>query len=517
KDVKTASLDKQNADDGLIGSLSSYFLPAKRSVMKMYQMPYLLQNSLLVQEKPYLPDPRDLLFARQWASDRTKAIRSPEALKKEYPLAEMSVGQKLFQEIRKEVELEDKIYPTPLAKAFNAKADGLTIVYVPGIYNSIFDKEIFSLGLQALKDDLGLRVIQPPVESTCSADVNGQKILNFIYQDMKDRVERQHKTPRYLFISYSKGAVDTLNFFTQYPGFVSTYVAGMVAVAAPLHGASILDKSDLPVALVSALSEGDVPAVCRQDKTAASSLTPSAMDSFWRRHERSLIGLTRYFSLTFKSTPEDSHLFMRAAKLIAQFDEDNDGVVTVTSSKFPDSLRAVDLGTVEADHLAGILSSNFNQKSFMKSVVNTVAELDVLNWRENFKWNTRAIVEAASTPGRFFTSKPSLKGLIYSNSWELNRQLLPPRNDPADTYEPRLKLPATQFRYDPDLTLDIQKMPDVMAKTRVTPATPQNMPEGIRIEYAHSHMVHFRMDHRFNYESRSPVGLDDNEAFGVFD
>jgi hypothetical protein len=76
------------------------------------------------------------------------------------------------------------------------------------------------------------------------------------------------------------------------------------------------------------------------------------------------------------------------------------------------------------------------------------------------------------------------------------------------------KLPPSALSYNPDATLDIQKMPDTLAKTRVTPATPQNLPQGINMEYNHQYMVQFRMDHRFNYESRSPIGLDDNEKFG---
>ena len=114
----------------------------------------------------------------------------------------------------------------------------------------------------------------------------------------------------------------------------------------------------------------------------------------------------------------------------------------------------------------------------------------------------------------FFNQKPSLKGLIYSNSFDLNRQLLPPRNNPADSYETKLKVPSSQLSYDPDTTLDVQKLPDVLAKTRVTPSTPQNMPQGINMEYNHKHMVHFRMDHRLNYESRTPIGMDDNEKSG---
>jgi len=101
-----------------------------------------------------------------------------------------------------------------------------------------------------------------------------------------------------------------------------------------------------------------------------------------------------------------------------------------------------------------------------------------------------------------------------STAFELNAKLIPAQNDPADNYEPSIKLPSSQLRYDPYNVLDMQKLPEIMAQTRVTPATRQNMPEGILIDFHHKNMVHFRMDHQFNYESRAPIGCDDNKDFG---
>lgn len=493
--------------------VANYFLPGKRSAMKIYQIPALLQNSLILQEKSYLPETRNLQAAANWLSQKSVAVSNFKALNEVASGQQVSLAQTLFAEVRKESLMEDKIYPTPLTKLYNEKLENVTVVYVPGIYNGIFDQEIFSLGLASLRDDLGLRVIQPPVESACASDYNGEIILRYIYQDYVDRVQRGHKAPRYLFISYSKGAVDTLHFFLRYPSFVSSHVLGMVSVAAPLHGSSILNKSSLPFSLVSALSEGQTPSICQTEKPATKSILPSSMDSFWRKNERSLIGLTRYFSVTFESSPEESHLFMKATKMIAQFDEDNDGVVTVSSSKFPEKLKAVDLGTVHADHLAGILSSNFNQKAFMKALVQTAAQLQVNDPAQNFRWNA-SIIQQAAANGPYFWSQPSLKNIPAANSFDLNRQLLPPIQDPADTYEVQQKLPDSQLKYDPYNVLDLQKLAPILEKSAVSPASNSFYPNGIQIDFHHQHMVHFRMDHQFNYESRSPVGLDDNKKFG---
>ncbi|NUN04368.1 MAG: alkaline phosphatase family protein [Bdellovibrio sp.] len=535
QDQKTASLDARAIDiqnsDGLLEKFKKYTLNAKRAVMKMHQMPFLLENSIVVQEKAYLPETRDLQFARHWIANKEQLTKSFEALTKPFGKDHLSAAQMLFKEAILEADYEGRIYPTPLTKIYNSqKLENVTIVYVPGVYNAIFDKEIFSLGLNALADEMGLRVIQPPVESSCSSEVNGEIILDYLAQDFKSRVQRGHAPPKYFFISYSKGAMDTLHAFLRKPSFISTYVKGMVSVASGLHGSTILNTTDVPFQLVSALTENKIPDICK-DKPAARSITPAGAAAFWRKNERSLIGLTRYFSVTFKSEPENSHIFMKATKIIGQFDEENDGVVTVSSSKFPPRLKAVDLGTINADHLAGILASRFNQKAFMKGLVNTVSELNINDDLANLQWNADAILSVANkhfikdrnyyrmkAPGigvQIGLKQDKLQDLfVFDNSWDLNRQVLPKINDPADNYETKVTLPASALRFDPYASLDVAKLGDVMAGTKVHPVTRQNSSNGIRIIYDHQNMVHFRMDHQFNYESRSPGGLDDNADFG---
>lgn len=525
-------------------ALQKYLLPLKRAAMKVYQLPFLLENSIVIQEKPFLPESRDTSFAQSWISQQKNMVKSYENLSRALPRIEsnnsssnsrLTAAQDLLLQAMNEADLEGRIYPTPLTKIYNRSLEdepkNLTLVYVPGIYNRIFDQEIFALGLNVLSDELGLRVIQPPVESTCSSDYNADIIAQFLRKDMLDRQARGHAIPKYLFLSYSKGAVDTLQFLTKNKGFAANFVKAFVSIAAPLHGSQILNTTDLPFSLVSALTDQKNPAICQKEQPASKSVTPLAMESFWRRHEKSLVGLTRYLSVTFASTPEESHIFMKATKVIGQFDEDNDGVVTVSSSKFPKSLRAVDLGTINADHLAGVLSSRFNQKAFFKGLVRTLAELNISDDDNNLRWNTEAVVALANQnilkQGSYFKMKePGVirrlswkSGDVYevesgSTAFELNAKLIPAANDPADNYEPQIKLPSSQLRYDPYNVLDVQKLPEIMAVTRVTPATPQNMPAGINLEFRHKNVVHFRMDHQLNYESRSPLGSDDNKEYG---
>jgi hypothetical protein len=246
--------------------------------------------------------------------------------------------------------------------------------------------------------------------------------------------------------------------------------------------------------------------------------------------------LTRYFSVSFKSEPENSHLFMRATKIIGQFPEANDGVVPVSSSRFPLALQAIDLGLIEADHLAGILASNFDQKSFLKALIHTVAELGVSNSALNFKWNAERIANqvAQSNNKVFFRLSHSQNGAAlsqfsnrfqswiqrgkpateFSNLAELNRFALPAVNDPAADYLVQTKLPDNQLNFDPYAAIDVSKMNSLLAQKMVSLLTPSSSPQGVRMDFNHKNIVHFRMDHQLNYESRSPENNDDNADYG---
>lgn len=538
----------QKTKESNLSTFSGMTLPAKQAVMKMYQIPYLLEKSFVIQEKPFVPDPHDFKFAKDWLSLKTSAIKNSQILNQTFgsypatnlaanlatnPLGKETLVQKLLQETIKEADLEDKIYPTPLTKIYNEKLKDVTIVYLSGIYNSIFDKEIFSLGLNALSDELGLRVIQPPIESLCASDYNSEIITQFLKDDSNSRQQKGFAPPKYLFLGYSKGGIDALHFILKNTKFTSESILGLVTIASPLHGSSILDSTDLPFSLVTALSGSKSPEICQNDKIASKSVTPSAMAAFWRKNERALVGLTRYFSITFESLPEDSHIFMKATKLLARFDENNDGVVTTSSSKFPNSLQATDLGTLNADHLAGILSSHFNQKAFMKGLLQTLAELKIDDLKNNFKWNANTMIQLANGEKwknkRYFklgddnsVTKIDVQGDKYiltapfASLRDLNQLLLPLNSDPADDYLVKTNFPKSQISYNPYNSLDITSLDSLFSKFRISPADKKIFPHGIQIEFKNRHMIHFRMENQFYFDSSSPSGLDDNKEFGFF-
>jgi hypothetical protein len=378
--------DTINSYADITSRASPYSRAGKRITMKGYSSLFLMEKALTLPEFPYMDDKRDLNFWKEWREKRQDLIGKPEYLKKE-----PTTVPKLFNEIFKEQKYAEDIAPVTMPFLYNRMSEApkdVTIVYVPGIYNSIFDNEIFQIGLDALANNLGARVIEAPVLSACSSEYNGDIIIKTLQKDMQYRTERNLSPQKYFFMGYSKGGVDTLHAFAKAtPDFIQKNVLGLITIATPIAGSSILNRTDLPITLLEMLSQENIPEVCKNEEKAASSITPNAAQMFMQKNAAKLIGLTRYYSISFKSNIKDSHLFMKATKNIAGFTEENDGVVTLSSSKFPDTFNAVDLGTVEGDHLSGIVASKFPQGAFMQSLYLTLLELDAFNSKGNSTFN----------------------------------------------------------------------------------------------------------------------------------
>jgi hypothetical protein len=540
-----SSADSKSSPEELAASRKSQVLAGKRAAMKVYQVPYLLDQALTFQDRSYLSETRDLEYASYWDRNKKKLVQNADLLNKQYDsnlafwkrVNTESAAQRLFREIFKEADIEERIAPQALSLIYRDALEKLTVVYVPGTYNGIFDQEIFSLGLLTLQEELGLRVLKAPILSACSSEVNGELLLKFLKEDQKKFIERREAPPKYVLFGYSKGTVDALHALILDKAFAQNHIKGLTAIAAPLKGSPILEKSDLPFFIVNLLIDETTPEVCKKEKPATSSVSMQGMSKFWRKHEKELIGLTRYFSVSFASEPEDSHLFMKITKMMAQFDEDNDGIVAVSSSKFPASLQAVDLGVVKADHLAGVLSSRFNQRGFMRALARTMAEIGIEDSVLHDKWKLKPIYDMAAA----LTAKGGQQSLIsdyaskvmqrlsfdsgnsvainrekitYKDPYELNALLIGNQKDPLAFYEPQTKLLPNQLDYDPYQALDLAKMPEIMSTKKVTPTSPQSFKNGIDMSFNHSDFVHYRIDHQWMYESRSPVGGDNNSKWG---
>jgi hypothetical protein len=511
-------------------------IAGKRIAMKVYQIPHLLDQALNFPEKTEIPDTRDAKFAQYWNQYRDILTRSSVQLNKSYQdnkwafweKGSDSIPQRLFREVLKEAEIEDKIDPQDLENIYRRLPENTTVVYVPGTYNGIFDDEIFSLGMLSIKEDLGLRTLTAPIKSACSADVNGQILLNFLKNDQAQFRKRKQAPPRYLLMGYSKGALDALNTLVLDKNFAMQSVVGLMAIAAPLKGSPILGKADLPFVLVNMLIDEETPEVCKSSKTATSSGGEQATQKFWRQNERDLVGLTRYYSVSFVSEPEESHIIMKITKLITQFDEDNDGIIPLSSSRFPPSLSAVDLGVVRADHLAGILSSRFNQRAFMRALVRTLGELKVTDVESSKRWRAESLATVMSqfyqSPNYAAWNKDkkmvqileanNKETVTYNDPYEINLRFLKNKKDPISSYEPQVQLSSNQLGFELDTALDVAKIPVLLSDKKVSPTLPSASKKVIDLSFDHEDVRHYRIDHQWFYESRSPVGGDNNLNWG---
>lgn len=401
-------------------------VPIKHLVVKSYGVSLFLEKLLEIPEFGLLPDDRDRAWVQQWYGRAQYEAREPTRWKLE---TEKGTYQKLFSEVFKERKLSSQMEPRPIPLYFvDNPPEDVTVVYVGGTYNSIFDNEIFQVGLEGLHRRTGVRVVNPPANSRCSSEYNAKVIADFLKKDIEQRKELGFYYPKYFFVTYSKGAIDSLYAFAANRALVESNVLGLVAIGAPLQGTKLLERADIPFEVQDLLSSEAIPLECQGTGRASVNLTPNAMRSFWKNNIDKLIGLTRYYSISFQSTLEDAHLWMKLMKWLAEFDEVNDGVVTLSSSRFPQELQSIDFGIVPADHLAGITASKFPQTPFLEAVILSLGQLKAFGVSENRQWKEESYQVLASKPEKKAELKISeflLSGILprylrasHGSSWK---------------------------------------------------------------------------------------------------
>ncbi|MFN8993148.1 MAG: hypothetical protein ACK5X3_05700, partial [Pseudomonadota bacterium] len=68
--------------------------------------------------------------------------------------------------------------------------------------------------------------------------------------------------------------------------------------------------------------------------------------------------------------------------------------------------------------------------------------------------------------------------------------------------------------FDLETALDLAKMPALLGDKRVSPTVPSANRKVIDLSFDHEDVRHYRIDHQWFYESRSPVGGDNNPNWG---
>lgn len=324
--------------------------------MKGYALPTFVKKLFFENDSPSTLNEDHLKFARYWYQYQTKP-------------------QLLFQEVFGDRQRIWKAHPALPRPLYNPKPQKLTVVFVSGIYNELFNSESFLPALRNLYENFGLEILPVKVHGLCPSHMNAKTV----YQALKDHTDRVlHRgqpTPKYLLIGYSKGGIDSLESLVIDPKFTQNHIKALVTIASPLKGVDISADKDIPNFVKETFNS---PKENCEGQAAFESVQTLARDQFWKENIETLTGLIPYASVSFSSGFFGTHIFMKGGKLIADFGEANDGVVTVENSSFPESLNPHHLGTINVDHLAGVLSSDFPQEAFFEAIVMTLSELGAL-------------------------------------------------------------------------------------------------------------------------------------------
>jgi hypothetical protein len=320
-------------------------------------------------------------------------------------LADTLAARRLFAEVFAERRLARSLDPVPLPLLYDRDVSGTTFVLVTGMYGELFDGELWTRGVRAVRERFGMRTLVVPMDGRCGSATNARQLVDALRADTRRRTARGHPVPRYLLVGYSKGGVDATEALRLAPDLARSQVAALVTVGTPLLGSPVAERAALPDAVLSLAVATPRPPACDAADVAAS-VQPATRAAFWAEHGAELSGLVPLLSVSFVTAPEDAHPWMRITKRIAGFREANDGVVALSASRFPAEVPSVDLGTVMADHIVSRLASAFPQDAFMEALVATVAELGVLEPGAGAVWRTAAARRAvvAARAGRRTTS-----------------------------------------------------------------------------------------------------------------
>ncbi len=355
----------------------------KAVVTATYSTPSLIRKFYFSPKEVEVTDPRDYGFAKAWRELSPESYAAQTKILNRQPaqsfMVDVETSKTLFHSVFAEQKLVERLSPQKVDLYYGAvPSSDVTVVYVSGIYDTVFDGTIFRPAMDRLVQLLGVRVIKSDVISTCSPKINGQRLMAQLKEDYRQRIIRGFNAPQYVLLGYSKGGLDSLSAFTFDPQFVRQHIKALVTIASPLQGAPIAETYDLPRIAIDSLSMEVTPKICRTSERALDSLTPNAVNGFWKQYSDTLKDLTNYYSISFVQSAKKSHPWMQATKLLAFYKEDNDGVVPLSSSRFPANFSAVDWGIIDADHLAGTVSSDFDQVAFAKAIMISLAEMAVI-------------------------------------------------------------------------------------------------------------------------------------------
>ena len=461
----------------------------RRTAMAAWTMPYFVDAALESPERDSMADPRDRVFARRWHHGlRDSVRRAPARL-----LDDSTLAPKLFAEVLAERELLRRVEGATVPTLFDAPVGDVTVVYVPGIFGELFDDEIWRRGLRSVRERLGVRVLSARTDGRCGAADNATRLADQLRDDTQQRLARGHPVPRYVLIGYSKGGVDASEALVRTPAFAAAQVLALVTIATPHGGSPVAERADLPDALLRWAIGAPRPAACDTTR-AVEALWPANRAAFWSGAGRALDAMVPLYSLSLAAEVREAHPWMKITKRLAQFTEENDGVVARSAARFPDGVAAVHLGELRGDHIAARSASAFPQESVLESVLLTLNEVGALDPGAVSAWRV------AQARRRETTARGTR---LAAGDGEVAEQ--PARGGEsgrtsASARRPRQVLPGGRSAWQATRTFRMQAV-EALADRTVVEATPATLPLGIDLWCDQDDMTAFREEYEFLYDA----------------
>ncbi|WP_434478864.1 hypothetical protein [Gemmatimonas sp.] len=374
--------------------------------MAAWTVPFFVDAALDAPERDSIADPRDREFARAWHGGLRDSVRGRPARM----LDDSTIVRRLFTELLAERALTRRVDGATVPLLYDAPLRDVTVVYAPGIFGELFDREIWQRAVRSVRERLGVRIVNAGTDGRCSARDNATMLLSTLKRDTERRLSRGYPTPRYLIIGYSKGGVDASEALLRDHALAEQQVIALVTIATPHGGSPVAERADISDEFLRLTTATPRAATCDTTR-AIESLWPANRAAFWSGDGARLPTLVPLYSLSLASDMRAAHPWMKITKRLGRFSEENDGVVAISASRFPSSIPSVHLGTVAGDHIAARSASTFPQESVLESVLLTLNELGAFEptaadaWRhlvaERRRWlqSDRAVALAMTTGG----------------------------------------------------------------------------------------------------------------------
>lgn len=256
----------------------------------------------------------------------------------------------------------------------------ITICLVSGVLNEIYKTAAFERGVSNLSKKMDIDYIVPDVHGRKSTTHNAKMLEKALFPYIDENPEK-----KLWIIGHSKGGIDALHFIRRNTGFSSKNIIGLSTIASPILGSP--NAESLVAKTLNTINKLDRTKIYQKIddgrdllmKNIPRFLSENFQKRWFERNHESLPKELFYTSLALQSKWYETHVYMILAKLVFRNRNPNDGVVDIERAHFPESFDSLNLGSLNAHHLAGSRSSTFNQEALIGAHIITLSYLGLLD------------------------------------------------------------------------------------------------------------------------------------------